>query len=61
MKDIVIDKFGKIIYKDIDTDITCENIFNLFNENEDINLYELLNDEVKIDLRETKIIKILNI
>jgi hypothetical protein len=61
MKDISIDKSGSIIYKNIDTDFKCENIFNIFSENEDLDLIELLNNEVKKDLREDKINKILNI
>lgn len=61
MKDISIDRFGSIIYKDIETDFKCENIFNIFNEDADVDLSKILEDEVKIDLREAKIRKILNI
>lgn len=61
MKDLVIDKFGSIIYKNIETDFKCENIFNIFNEDTDIDLAKVLNDDIKNDLREIKIRKILNI
>lgn len=61
MKDLVIDKFGSIIYKNIKTDFKCENIFNIFNEDDDVDLAKILNDDVKNDLREIKIKKILNI
>ena len=61
MKDFSIDTYGKIIYKGIETNFSCENIFNIFSENEDLDLIELLNNEVKKELRESKINKILNI
>lgn len=61
MKDFSIDKYGNIIYKGIETNFSCENIFNIFSENEDLDLIELLNNEVKKELRESKINKILNI
>ena len=61
MKDLVIDSFGSIIYKNIETDFKCENIFSIFNEDENIDLVKILEDEVKSDLREAKIRKILNI
>ena len=53
MKDFSIDKYGKIIYKGIETNFSCENIFNIFSENEDLDLIELLNNEVKKELRES--------
>jgi hypothetical protein len=52
MKDFSIDKSGKIIYKGIETNFSCENIFNIFSENEDLDLIELLNNEVKEELRD---------
>lgn len=61
MKDFSIDKSGNIIYKGIETNFSCENIFNIFSENEDLDLIDLLNNEVKKELRESKINKILNI
>lgn len=61
MKDLAIDKFGSIIYKNIKTDFKCENIFSIFNEDENIDLVKILEDDVKNDLREAKIRKILNI
>ena len=32
MKDFSIDKSGKIIYKGIETNFSCENIFNIFSK-----------------------------
>jgi len=52
-KDLKIDDFGKIVYKNIDTDITCENIFNLFSENYNFDLIKFIKNEIKEDLRES--------
>jgi hypothetical protein len=61
MKDLSINKSGIIVYKNIETNLTCENIFNIFSDDENIDLRKILNDEVKRDLREIKINKILSI
>jgi hypothetical protein len=51
--DLIIDDFGKIIYKNIDTDITCENIFNLFSQNYNFDLIKFIKNEIREDLRES--------
>jgi hypothetical protein len=51
--DLIIDYFGKIIYKNIDTDITCENIFNLFSQNYNFDLIKFIKNEIREDLRES--------
>lgn len=51
--DLIIDDSGKIIYKNIDTDITCENIFNMFSQNYNFDLIKFIKDEIREDLRES--------
>jgi hypothetical protein len=51
--DLIIDDFGKIIYKNIDTDITCENIFNMFSQNYNFDLIKFIKNEIREDLRES--------
>jgi hypothetical protein len=51
--DLIIDDSGKIIYKNIDTDITCENIFNLFSQNYNFDLIKFIKNEIREDLRES--------
>ena len=60
MKNLSINKFGKIVYKNIETDFSCENIFNIFLENDNFNLSKFLDNEIKEDLRESKINHLLN-
>ena len=51
--DLIIDDSGKIIYKNIDTDITCENIFNMFSQNYNFDLIKFIKNEIREDLRES--------
>jgi hypothetical protein len=51
-KDLKVDDSGKITYKSIETEITCENIFNLFSQNIDFDLIKFIRNEIKEDLRE---------
>ena len=53
LNDLIIDNSGKIIYKNIDTDITCENIFNLFSQNYNFDLIKFIKNEIREDLRES--------
>ena len=51
--DLIIDDSGKIIYKNIDTDRTCENIFNMFSQNYNFDLIKFIKNEIREDLRES--------
>jgi hypothetical protein len=51
-KDLKVDDSGKINYKSIETEITCENVFNLFSQNIDFDLIKFIRNEIKEDLRE---------
>ena len=51
MSDLIINENGNIVYKNIETEYTCENIFNILS-NGDVNLLEILNKEIIVDFRD---------
>lgn len=51
MDDLIINENGNIVYKNIETEYTCENIFNILS-NGDVNLLEILNKEIIVDFRD---------
>ena len=55
MDDLIINENGFIVYKNIVTDYTCENIFNILSNNEDVSLVDILNKEIIVDFRDKKI------
>ena len=60
MDDLIINENGFIVYKNIVTDYTCENIFNILSNNEDVSLVDILNKEIIVDFRDKKINNILS-
>jgi hypothetical protein len=51
MDDLIINENGFIVYKNIETNYTCENIFNILC-NGDIDLIDFLNKEIIVDFRD---------
>ena len=52
MDDLIINENGIIVYKNIETNYTCENIFNILCNDDDIDLMDFLNKEIIVDFRD---------